>query len=239
MLKLGEFQDVDTLTLSEASLVINALLAKRKKDRKDRNETEILNKTLDYLDAFARIKGKENVEAAERLLSARKELTKFERAQIGKIPRLENFCGRRVLPGMDEDLLTAVMGGGEYRLVMLRDFRRGEDAHTKPCRQDQRRGPADVAGRTVQAHDQLGGQARDGYSGTGSGGESGEGHALGGSEDGTNGSTVFDQDRGSVSPGGECGRARLWQQGPPRVRRFLMRDVDETGPEGTEISEQC
>ncbi|OIW34986.1 hypothetical protein CONLIGDRAFT_627022 [Coniochaeta ligniaria NRRL 30616] len=84
VLKLGEFQDVDTLTLSEASLVINALLAKRKKDRKDRNETEILNKTLDYLDAFARIKGKENVEAAERLLSARKELTKFERAQIGR-----------------------------------------------------------------------------------------------------------------------------------------------------------
>jgi DNA-directed RNA polymerase II subunit RPB4 len=85
VLKLGEFQDVDTLTLSEASLVINALLAKRKKDRKDRNETEILNKTLDYLDAFARIKGKENVEAAERLLSARKELTKFERAQIGRL----------------------------------------------------------------------------------------------------------------------------------------------------------
>lgn len=87
VLKLGEFQDVDTLTLSEASLVINALLAKRKKDRKDRNETEILNKTLDYLDAFARIKGKENVEAAERLLSARKELTKFERAQIGMFLR--------------------------------------------------------------------------------------------------------------------------------------------------------
>lgn len=82
VLRLGEFQDVDTLTNSEASLVINALMQKRKKDRKG-NETEILNKTLDYLDAFARIKGKENVEAAERLLSARKELTKFERAQIG------------------------------------------------------------------------------------------------------------------------------------------------------------
>lgn len=43
----------------------------------------ILNKTLDYLDAFARFKQKENVEAVERLLSARKDLTKFERAQIG------------------------------------------------------------------------------------------------------------------------------------------------------------
>lgn len=39
-LNLGEFQDVDTLTLSEASLVINALVAKRKMDRKNINETE-------------------------------------------------------------------------------------------------------------------------------------------------------------------------------------------------------
>ncbi len=87
MLKLGEFEGVDTLTLSEASLVINALMTKRRKDRKDRNETDVLNKTLDYLDAFARFKQKENVEAVERLLSAHKELTKFERAQIGEL-----FC---------------------------------------------------------------------------------------------------------------------------------------------------
>src|SRR4051812_45632166 len=84
VLRLGEFDDVDTLTLSEAALVINALMSKRRKDRKDRNETDVLNKTLEYLDAFARFKQKENVEAVERLLSAHKELTKFERAQIGE-----------------------------------------------------------------------------------------------------------------------------------------------------------
>ncbi|KAB5536625.1 HRDC-like protein [Coniochaeta sp. 2T2.1] len=111
VLKLGEFQDVDTLTLSEASLVINALLAKRKKDRKDRNETEILNKTLDYLDAFARIKGKENVEAAERLLSARKELTKFERAQIGSLCCETADEAKTLIPSLtdkigDDDLQT-------------------------------------------------------------------------------------------------------------------------------------
>lgn len=39
-LKLGEFQNVDTLTLSEAALVINALVAKRRNDRKNMNETE-------------------------------------------------------------------------------------------------------------------------------------------------------------------------------------------------------
>jgi DNA-directed RNA polymerase II subunit RPB4 len=39
-LKLGEFQDVDTLTHSEAALVINALVEKRKKERKNVNDTE-------------------------------------------------------------------------------------------------------------------------------------------------------------------------------------------------------
>ena len=39
-LKLGEFQDVDALTHSEAALVINALVAKRRGDRKNVNETE-------------------------------------------------------------------------------------------------------------------------------------------------------------------------------------------------------
>lgn len=39
-LRLGEFQNVDALTHSEAALVINALVAKRRVDRKNVNETE-------------------------------------------------------------------------------------------------------------------------------------------------------------------------------------------------------
>jgi DNA-directed RNA polymerase II subunit RPB4 len=46
----------------------------------------MLSKTRDYLDHFARFKRKENVEAVERLLSAHKELAKFERAQLGMSP---------------------------------------------------------------------------------------------------------------------------------------------------------
>ncbi|KAK2629490.1 hypothetical protein QTJ16_000310 [Diplocarpon rosae] len=84
-LKLGEFQDVDALTHSEAALVINALVMKRRVDKKNINETELLVKTTDYLDHFARFKRKENVEAVERLLSAHKELAKFERAQLGSL----------------------------------------------------------------------------------------------------------------------------------------------------------
>ncbi|APA13338.1 hypothetical protein SS1G_08079 [Sclerotinia sclerotiorum 1980 UF-70] len=85
VLKLGEFQDVDALTHSEAALVINALVAKRRGDRKNVNETEILSKTQEYLDHFARFKRKENVEAVERLLGSRSELAKFERAQLGSL----------------------------------------------------------------------------------------------------------------------------------------------------------
>ncbi|KAF5690265.1 DNA-directed RNA polymerase II subunit RPB4 [Fusarium denticulatum] len=85
VLNLGEFQDVDTLTLSEAALVLNALHAKRKNDRRNINNTEMLNSTLTYLDNFARFTQKENVEAVERLLSAHKNLAKFERAQLGSL----------------------------------------------------------------------------------------------------------------------------------------------------------
>lgn len=52
----------------------------------DRNLSgRMLVKTTDYLDHFARFKRKENVEAVERLLSAHKELAKFERAQLGML----------------------------------------------------------------------------------------------------------------------------------------------------------
>ncbi|KAI1094811.1 RNA polymerase Rpb4 [Rostrohypoxylon terebratum] len=83
VLKLGEFQDVDTLTLSETALVINAIVAKRRIERKNVNETEMLTKTIDYLDTFARFKKKESVEAVERLLGSYPKLAKFERAQLG------------------------------------------------------------------------------------------------------------------------------------------------------------
>jgi len=68
----------------------------------------MLSKTRDYLDHFARFKRKENVEAVERLLSAHKELAKFERAQLGMLracehvpstPLRRNFTTR---PGVGE-----------------------------------------------------------------------------------------------------------------------------------------
>ncbi|KAI5310756.1 RNA polymerase B, partial [Ascosphaera atra] len=86
-LKLGEFQDVPTLSLSEARLVINKVLDLRRKGNTagHTEEPEALIKTQDYLEVFARFKEKENIEAVERLLSAHPELELFERSQLGSL----------------------------------------------------------------------------------------------------------------------------------------------------------
>lgn len=82
-LKLGEFQNVPTLSLSEARLVINKVLDLRRKGEHKFEERETLIKTQDYLEVFARFKEKENIEAVERLLSQHTELELFERSQLG------------------------------------------------------------------------------------------------------------------------------------------------------------
>lgn len=43
-----------------------------------------LDKTLVYLDVFARFKDEENIKAVERLLNSHTELEMFERSQLGK-----------------------------------------------------------------------------------------------------------------------------------------------------------
>ncbi|EEP76546.1 DNA-directed RNA polymerase II 16 kDa polypeptide [Uncinocarpus reesii 1704] len=95
-LKLGEFQNVPTLSLSEARLVINKVLDLRKKSNNKYEERETLIKTQDYLEVFARFKEKENIEAVERLLSAHTELEFFERSQLGSEPTHQSFCFQAV-----------------------------------------------------------------------------------------------------------------------------------------------
>ncbi|KAI9759171.1 MAG: RNA polymerase B [Chaenotheca gracillima] len=85
-LRLGEFQNVHALTLSEARLVINVVMEnRRQKQQRDLQDTELLIKTQDYLDIFARFKEKESIEAVERLLAAHEDLEPFERSQLGSL----------------------------------------------------------------------------------------------------------------------------------------------------------
>jgi DNA-directed RNA polymerase II subunit RPB4 len=69
----------------------------------------MLNKTLNYLDHFARFTQKENVEAVERLLSTQKDLAKFERAQLGSLGCENADEAKTLIPSLadkirDEDL---------------------------------------------------------------------------------------------------------------------------------------
>ena len=88
-LSLGEFQSVVTLSNSEARLLVDAVMGKRRSNNNGRavQETEVLQKTQDYLAVFARFKAAQNVEQVERLLSAVQNLEGFERSQLGECPR--------------------------------------------------------------------------------------------------------------------------------------------------------
>jgi hypothetical protein len=87
----------------------------------------MLSKTQIYLDHFARFKRKENVEAVERLLSAHKELAKFERAQLGMFPHY--------IPSMEcSKDITAVrecLEADFNRIPMLRYCRGSQDSDSK------------------------------------------------------------------------------------------------------------
>ncbi|KAK2589766.1 hypothetical protein QQS21_012556 [Conoideocrella luteorostrata] len=109
LLQLGEFKGVETLTVSEAALVVNAVLAKRGKDRNAVQHNPVQQSTLEYFDAFARFENRESIEAVERLLSSRQELSKFERAQLGSLCCTDVDEAKTVIPSLadkitDEDL---------------------------------------------------------------------------------------------------------------------------------------
>ena len=88
-LKLGEFDNVPTLTLSEARLLFNKVLQIRSQEKDGgpaRPEGEVLSKTMEYLEIFARFRVQDVVENVEGLLKGHQrmgEVEDFERAQVG------------------------------------------------------------------------------------------------------------------------------------------------------------
>jgi len=84
ILRLGEFQQVPALNLSEARTIINAVTTRRRNIKQKVTESETLLKTQEYLELFARFKQQEHVTAVEQLLTTRTELERFERSQLGE-----------------------------------------------------------------------------------------------------------------------------------------------------------
>ncbi|KAA8896765.1 hypothetical protein FN846DRAFT_964660 [Sphaerosporella brunnea] len=83
-LKLGEFENATALTLSEARTLMNVIFDHRKEAGKFKvPDNQIVSKTQAYLDVFSRFKTQETAQAVERILLLQKDLTSFERAQLG------------------------------------------------------------------------------------------------------------------------------------------------------------
>ncbi|RPA77944.1 hypothetical protein BJ508DRAFT_416773 [Ascobolus immersus RN42] len=86
-LRLGEFQNVPSLTLSETRELIKAVLQHRVDNNQYQGvgETEVLTKTKEYLDVFSRFKQRESIQAVERILSQQTQLAAFEKSQLGTL----------------------------------------------------------------------------------------------------------------------------------------------------------
>ncbi|KKZ66734.1 DNA-directed RNA polymerase II subunit RPB4 [[Emmonsia] crescens] len=121
-LKLGEFQNVPTLSLSEARLVINKVLDLRRKGDHKFEERETLVKTQDYLELFARFKEKENIEAVERLLSAHTELEFFERSQLGILCCNDAEEAKSLIPSIGNKISDTELQELLDELTKLRNF---------------------------------------------------------------------------------------------------------------------
>ncbi|PWW76848.1 hypothetical protein C7212DRAFT_279138 [Tuber magnatum] len=85
-LKLGEFQNVSSLTLSETKEVLTAVFNHRREQGKFKvPDNEVVTKTQQYLEVFSRFKQRESVQAVERILALQTDLVAFEKSQLGTL----------------------------------------------------------------------------------------------------------------------------------------------------------
>ena len=81
-------------------MILHAMINHRKKGSNDgttsMQETETLNKTLDYLELFARFKDEETTQSVENILGNYDELDTFEKSQLGMCISIPRICRRRI-----------------------------------------------------------------------------------------------------------------------------------------------
>ncbi len=118
-LKLGEFSDVASLSLSEARIILEKVIDTRAAQGFGHEEAENTTKTRDYLEIFANFKEQSSAEGAAGLVDYGnlRGLEPFESAQMKSllptcadeakalIPSLEKKCENRTI---DEDTLEEV-----------------------------------------------------------------------------------------------------------------------------------
>ena len=92
ILRLGEFEQVPCLSVSEANVILQKVIDKRSKPDDQGNKpspmpnSDVFIKTRDYLEMFARFRGEQGaaqVETVSQKLVKDGLITPFERAQLG------------------------------------------------------------------------------------------------------------------------------------------------------------
>ncbi|KAH7060814.1 hypothetical protein B0J12DRAFT_565594 [Macrophomina phaseolina] len=121
-LKLGEFQNVTTLTLSEARLIIDAIVEHRKKHKIPLNETETLTKMRAYLDVFSRFKDREDCDSIDNLLRTRNDLAGFERSQLGTLCCETADEAKTLIPSLQDKISDADLQQLLTEISRLRHF---------------------------------------------------------------------------------------------------------------------
>jgi len=109
-LKLGEFQNVSSLTLSETKEVLTAVFNHRREQGKFKvPDNEVVTRTQSYLEVFSRFKQREAVQAVERILAQQTNLVAFEKSQLGTLCCDTGDEAKTLIPSLvdkisDEDL---------------------------------------------------------------------------------------------------------------------------------------
>ncbi|PNS15875.1 hypothetical protein CAC42_7981 [Sphaceloma murrayae] len=106
VLRLGEFQDVPTLSLSEARLLISAVSATRKESKKKPVQTETLDQVVEYLDLFSRFKPQDKINQLEQLLS-QTNLDKYEKSQLSNLCPADVEEARTLISSLTEDKISS------------------------------------------------------------------------------------------------------------------------------------
>ncbi|ENH98910.1 hypothetical protein COCC4DRAFT_85487 [Bipolaris maydis ATCC 48331] len=118
-IKLGDFEDVHALSVSEARAVVTAVHeARKKKDPennplRDRiyNDSITITQFLDYLDNFARYKEEDSLHSIAALFDAHPEISVVEKALLGTLTPDTAEEATTLIPSlkMDEDELQLIL----------------------------------------------------------------------------------------------------------------------------------
>jgi DNA-directed RNA polymerase II subunit RPB4 len=113
-LKLGEFDDVETLSLSEARIVLQRTIEVREKRGEHFESTENTNKTKDYLELFAVFRDLQVAEQVEQLISSMGPvLVKFEKSQLKSLLPTCAEEARALIPSLDKKIEDGDLDEGQ------------------------------------------------------------------------------------------------------------------------------